>query len=153
MSRDHAAHVRWRGDVCDVQRGDVTRGRVRGQQRGHELGRQPLRAHVPGTGDLATRGLVTSTALMQGIPESSLRRTSDHAMIYLFEANTELEEKLTVKTLPDIINTNVTIGDGPFVAPVKIFTPPHMEPDMKYPVIVYVYGGPGFQQVDKLFRF
>ena len=69
-------------------------------------------------------------------------------MIYLFEANTELEEKLAAKTLPDIINTNVTIGDGPFVAPVKIFTPPHMEPDMKYPVIVYVYGGPGAQQVD-----
>ena len=83
----------------------------------------------------------------QGLPESVLRRTSDNALVYLFEKNEKLEEKLSVKTLPDMISTNVSIGDGGFLAPVKILTPPHMEEGAQYPVIVYVYGGPGYQQV------
>ena len=29
----------------------------------------------------------------------------------------------------------------------KLLLPPHMEEGAQYPVIVYVYGGPGFQQV------
>ena len=87
------------------------------------------------------------TCLGQGIPESLLRKASDHSLVYLFETNEKLEDKLSVKTLPDMISTNVSIGGGKFLAPVKILTPPHMEEGAQYPVIVYVYGGPGFQQV------
>ena len=50
--------------------------------------------------------------------------------------------------LPNIENTFISVGSsGQFSAPVKIMSPPHMEPGVKYPVIVYVYGGPGAQQV------
>ena len=56
------------------------------------------------------------------------------------------EEKLKEKTLPERIDTSVEV-DGGFTAPVKIQLPPHMEDGVKYPVLVYVYGGPGSQQV------
>ena len=35
-----------------------------------------------------------------------------------------------------------------FFAPVKILLPPHMEAGAQYPLLVYVYGGPGSQMVD-----
>ena len=84
---------------------------------------------------------------MQGIPESSLRNTSDNSLVYLFEDNKELEEKLQSKSLPDITYTNIDIPGTSFQSPVKILTPPNMSSNTSYPVIVYVYGGPGYQQV------
>ena len=78
------------------------------------------------------------TCLGQGIPESLLRKASDHSLVYLFETNEKLEDKLSVKTLPDMITTNVSIGGGKFLAPVKILTPPHMEEGAQYPLLVKI---------------
>ena len=86
------------------------------------------------------------TCLGLGIPESVLRRSSDHSTVFVFEDNQELEQKLAEKTLPERIDTSIGV-DGGFSAPVKIQLPPHMEDGVKYPVLVYVYGGPGSQQV------
>jgi len=82
----------------------------------------------------------------QTIPESSLRRMEDHALVYLFESNQLLEEKLSEKSLPTRIDTFVEL-DGGFQAPVKLLLPPHMDENGKYPLLVYVYGGPGSQMV------
>lgn len=49
--------------------------------------------------------------------------------------------------MPTRIDTTFNV-EGNFTAPVKISLPPHMVPGEKYPMIVYVYGGPGSQMVD-----
>jgi len=68
----------------------------------------------------------------------------DHALVYLFESNQLLEEKLSEKSLPTRIDTFVEL-DGGFQAPVKLLLPPHMDENGKYPLLVYAYGGPGSQ--------
>ena len=76
-----------------------------------------------------------------------LRRTSDHALVHVFEDNSELEDKLAAKSLPRVIETSVPIAGGRFAAPVRILAPPRMAPGARYPVVVHVYGGPGYQKV------
>jgi dipeptidyl-peptidase-4 len=86
------------------------------------------------------------TCLGQTLPESALRRVEDHSIVFLFEANLELEEKLNNKSLPKRIDTFIEL-EGGFQAPVKILLPPDMDEQMKHPLLVYVYGGPGSQMV------
>ena len=64
--------------------------------------------------------------------------------MFLFEDNLELEEKLSSKSLPTRIDTFVEL-EGGFQAPVKMLLPPDMDEESKYPLLVYVYGGPGSQ--------
>ena len=64
--------------------------------------------------------------------------------MFLFEDNLELEEKLSSKTLPTRIDTFVEL-EGGFQAPVKMLLPPDIDEESKYPLLVYVYGGPGSQ--------
>ena len=85
--------------------------------------------------------------LSQGIPEVALRKLDDGSLVYLLQANAELASKLTGKNLPKRIDTRVEVADG-FMAPVKILYPPHMVEGEQYPLLVYVYGGPGSQMVD-----
>ena len=68
----------------------------------------------------------------------------DHSIVFLFEANLELEDKLSTKSLPKRIDTFIEL-EGGFQAPVKILLPPDMDEEMKHPLLVYVYGGPGSQ--------
>ncbi len=76
-----------------------------------------------------------------------MRKLEDGSLVYLLQANAELASKLTGKNLPKRIDTRVELADG-FVAPVKILYPPHMVEGEQYPLLVYVYGGPGSQMVD-----
>ena len=64
--------------------------------------------------------------------------------MFLFEDNLELEEKLSSKSLPTRIDTFVEL-EGGFQAPVKMLLPPDIDEESKYPLLVYVYGGPGSQ--------
>ncbi len=77
----------------------------------------------------------------------ALRKLDDGSLVYLLQANAELASKLTGKNLPKRIDTRVELADG-FMAPVKILYPPHMVEGEQYPLLVYVYGGPGSQMVD-----
>jgi len=106
-------------------------------------------------GDLCERNIVEMnvdnsyyihTCLGMTLPESSLRKTEDHSIVFLFEDNYDLEEKLSTKSLPTRLDTFVDL-EGGFQAPVKILLPPDMDESMKYPLLVYVYGGPGSQMV------
>ena len=58
----------------------------------------------------------------------------------------DLQEKLKNKRLPERVDSFIPVGD--FMAPVKMMLPTHMTPGEKYPMLVYVYGGPGSQMVD-----
>jgi dipeptidyl aminopeptidase/acylaminoacyl peptidase len=84
---------------------------------------------------------------IQGIPEVALRNLEDGSLVYLLQDNADLAAKLTSKVLPQRIDTTVEVADG-FLAPVKILLPPHMLEGEQYPLLVYVYGGPGSQMVD-----
>jgi dipeptidyl aminopeptidase/acylaminoacyl peptidase len=91
--------------------------------------------------------ILKKSFLFQGIPEVALRKLDDGSLVYLLQANAELASKLTGKNLPKRIDTRVEVADG-FMAPVKILYPPHMVEGEQYPLLVYVYGGPGSQMVD-----
>jgi len=86
------------------------------------------------------------SCLGQGVPDVVLRKTSDHSIVFNLEDNALLNEKLEGKALPTRVDTFVDLPDG-FRAPVKLLLPPHMEEGAQYPLLVYVYGGPGSQMV------
>ena len=60
----------------------------------------------------------------------------DYSLVFLFEANQELEEKLSSKSLPTRVDTFIEV-EGGFQAPVKILLPPNMDEESKYPLLVY----------------
>src|SRR5690606_37745321 len=66
------------------------------------------------------------------------------------EDNKRLAEIVKKKALPTYHYSNVTI-DG-FTLQVVERRPPGFNPNKKYPVLFYLYGGPGSQQVSKAFR-
>ena len=82
------------------------------------------------------------------VPETVLRRTSDHEVVEVLEDNHELRERLADKALGEAVFEKVSVGSGGFTAPVKMLLPPGFDASQKYPVLVYVYGGPGSQRVD-----
>lgn len=67
----------------------------------------------------------------------------------IIEKNPELAEKVKQTALPTEIFSNVTV-DG-YTLQVVERRPPHFSPSKKYPVLFYLYGGPGSQTVDRKF--
>jgi len=84
------------------------------------------------------------------VPSTVLRSLPTHATIRVLEDNQELGEKLEVKTMPTRIDTWVEV-EGGYRAPVSMLLPPGLQEDLSYPVLVYVYGGPGSQTVSQAF--
>lgn len=84
------------------------------------------------------------------VPSTVLRSLPDHNIIMVLQDNQELEDKLQVKQMPTRIDTSVEV-EGGFTAPVSIMLPPGLDEGLLYPVLVYVYGGPGSQQVSQSF--
>jgi len=67
----------------------------------------------------------------------------------VIEENTKLVEMVEDYALPAEVYTNVTV-DG-YTLQVLERRPPHFNPAKKYPVLFYLYGGPGSQTVDRKF--
>ncbi|KAJ5110983.1 hypothetical protein N7532_001518 [Penicillium argentinense] len=67
----------------------------------------------------------------------------------VIEENPRLTEMVEDYALPAEIYTNVTI-DG-YTLQVLERRPPHFTPSKKYPVLFFLYGGPGSQTVDRKF--
>jgi len=84
------------------------------------------------------------------VPSSVLRSLPDHQVIAILEDNQPLLDKLAEKLLPEVEYTNIEV-EGGFSAPVSMLLPPNLDPDLQYPVLVYVYGGPGSQMVSQSF--
>ncbi|QKX57455.1 uncharacterized protein TRUGW13939_04568 [Talaromyces rugulosus] len=67
----------------------------------------------------------------------------------VLEENKDLSKRVEQYALPAEIYQNITI-DG-FTLQVVERRPPHFNPTKKYPVLFYLYGGPGSQTVDRKF--
>ncbi|CAI7565181.1 unnamed protein product [Penicillium palitans] len=67
----------------------------------------------------------------------------------LIEENVELAKKVEDFALPTEVYTNVTI-DG-YTLQVLERRPPNFDPAKEYPVLFFLYGGPGSQTVDRKF--
>jgi dipeptidyl aminopeptidase len=74
---------------------------------------------------------------------------SDIEFESLIEENPKLTEMVKDFALPAEVYTNVTI-DG-YTLQVLERRPPHFNPKKKYPVLFFLYGGPGSQTVDRKF--
>ena len=68
----------------------------------------------------------------------------------MLEDNQDLAKMAKEHELPHLIYSNVSI-DG-YTIPVVERRPPHFDPNHKYPVLFYLYGGPGNQQVTQKFH-
>ncbi|KAJ5198254.1 uncharacterized protein N7498_007371 [Penicillium cinerascens] len=85
------------------------------------------------------------------VPWQAVINTQGDKMEYeaVIERNSKLVEMVEDYALPAEVYTNVTI-DG-YTLQVLERRPPHFNPAKKYPVLFYLYGGPGSQTVDRKF--
>merc|ERR1711963_264760 len=87
------------------------------------------------------------------IPEVVLRSVQDdHQVKYIFELNEDLETQLQNKAVSERMDITLTVGGegglAEYQAPVVMRLPRGYDPAKKYPLLLYVYGGPGSQNVD-----
>jgi len=87
------------------------------------------------------------------IPEIVLRtvKNNTHEVKYIFELNEDLEEKLENKSVSERMDLTVTVGED-YEAPVVMSLPKDYDPNRKYPLLLYVYGGPGSQLVNQAWK-
>ncbi|ROT66610.1 hypothetical protein C7M84_015409 [Penaeus vannamei] len=87
------------------------------------------------------------------IPQVTLHRASDHSRLRLIEDNQEVRERLLDRSLPLEKRLEIDVAGG-FKAQVSMKLPPDYNPTrfQSYPMLVYVYGGPGSQLVSDRFR-
>ena len=53
--------------------------------------------------------------------------------------------------MPTLQFLEIPVSESDQKAQVKMMLPPDFDPSRKYPMVVYAYGGPGFQAVNKKF--
>jgi dipeptidyl aminopeptidase B len=75
--------------------------------------------------------------------------SNENAFEEVIEENPDLANRVEKYALPAEIYQNITI-DG-FTFQVVERRPPHFNPIRKYPVLFYLYGGPGSQEVNRKF--
>lgn len=94
-------------------------------------------------------GLLSSKG--PAVPWQAIINTQGDKLEYedIIEENPRLTEMVEDYALPAEIYTNVTI-DG-YTLQVLERRPPHFNPAKKYPVLFFLYGGPGSQTVDRKF--
>ncbi|XP_066966101.1 dipeptidyl peptidase 4-like isoform X2 [Macrobrachium rosenbergii] len=88
-----------------------------------------------------------------GIPQVTLHKTSDHSRLMLLEDNQDIRDRLLDRSLPLEKRLEIDI-EGGHKAQVSMKLPPDYNPTLfqTYPMLVYVYGGPGSQLVSDRFR-
>ncbi|KAJ5154298.1 uncharacterized protein N7500_009737 [Penicillium coprophilum] len=100
-------------------------------------------SHGAGYGLLSYRG--------PSVPWQSVISTQrdEVEFINIIEENLELAKMVKEFALPTEVYTNVTIDD--YTLQVLERRPPNFNPAKKYPVLFFLYGGPGSQTVDRKF--
>ena len=86
------------------------------------------------------------TCIHKTIPPSNTERRDKFVMVY--EDNSRLERSAARYMLPSTQMMSVPVSNSDQKARVKLYFPPNFDQNAKYPMVVYVYGGPGFQLVD-----
>ncbi len=85
------------------------------------------------------------------IPYSCIHHTSSMQFLYTFETNRFLSNVVTKFDFPTVKFLDVPVSGSDQKARVKLLLPPDFNSGMQYPLIVYAYGGPGYQSVDSKF--
>jgi len=87
------------------------------------------------------------------IPQVTLHQSSNHSRLALLEDNQEIRERLQGRSLPLEKRLEIDV-EGGYKAQVTMKLPPDYNPTrfQSYPMLVYVYGGPGSQLVDDRFK-
>ena len=90
-----------------------------------------------------------------GIPWTCIHKTvlpthtdRHDPFVMVYEDNQSLEQRSSKYMLPSIKQLSVPVSNSDQKSRVKLYLPPDFNPSIKYPLVVYVYGGPGFQVVD-----
>nr|CAD7426094.1 unnamed protein product [Timema monikensis] len=75
--------------------------------------------------------------------------SGDDATVQVWESNEVFRESVSGRSYPDWYTTQVPV-DGGFDATVRLWLPPGLDTsgDTKYPMLVYVYGGPNSNQIN-----
>jgi len=86
-----------------------------------------------------------------GIPYSCLHHTETNSLLSVWSANNNLEDKFNAVDHAPVKYMEVDVDGSDQKAQVMLYLPPGVErePGKKWPMLVEVYGGPGFQKVDK----
>ena len=86
-----------------------------------------------------------------GIPYSCLHHTETNSLLSVWSANNNLEDKINAVDSAPVQFLEVAVDGSDQKAQVMLYLPPGVErePGKKWPMLVEVYGGPGFQKVDK----
>ncbi|XP_012256545.3 venom dipeptidyl peptidase 4 isoform X3 [Athalia rosae] len=87
-----------------------------------------------------------------GVPEISVY-AKDNRKLFNWEDNSGVASVVAMKSMPDVKRFSVRV-DGGFEAQVKLTLPPNADLTgaTKYPMLVYVYGGPDSYQVTERFN-
>lgn len=85
-------------------------------------------------------------------PHVSLYKTGSDSPLVVWEINESLRQKIEGRDLPEILNTEVDVPEG-FQAKARLWLPPGADTSgaTKYPMLVYVYGGPDSVQISDAF--
>lgn len=83
------------------------------------------------------------------VPAQSLIDLHEGKIVKNIETNQDLRQTVAEFALPksNISVTNLGLEDEPVLANFVEILPPNFDPSKKYPVLFYVYGGPGSQMV------
>eukprot|EP00090_Calanus_glacialis_P028875 TRINITY_DN4629_c0_g1_i1.p1 TRINITY_DN4629_c0_g1~~TRINITY_DN4629_c0_g1_i1.p1 ORF type:complete len:673 (-),score=148.29 TRINITY_DN4629_c0_g1_i1:778-2796(-) len=84
-----------------------------------------------------------------GIPYSCLHHTETNSLLSVWSANNNLEDKVNAVDSAPVQFLEVAVDGSDQKAQVMLYLPPGVErePGKKWPMLVEVYGGPGFQKV------
>ena len=86
------------------------------------------------------------------VPWACIHRSSTGDLVSVFEENQELTNKVKQYDLPTVQTMAVPVSNSDQKAQVKLYFPPNFDRELKYPMVVYAYGGPGFQSVNDQFN-
>lgn len=96
------------------------------------------------------------TMICQGpdIPYACIHSTTvPDRNILTFETNSRIESTLQRFDMPTLEFREIPVSDSDQRAQVRLMLPPDFDPAKKYPMVVYAYGGPGYQAVDQKFNW
>jgi len=85
-----------------------------------------------------------------GIPYTCLHATEDNSLLGVWEPNSRLERIFSKVDSPTVQYRKISVPGTEQKARVMLYLPPgYQEAQEPLPMLVEVYGGPGFQKVDK----
>ena len=91
------------------------------------------------------------TILGPDIPYACICHTASSHNIVTFETNPRLESSLKTLDMPILRFLEIPVSESDQKAQVKLMLPPDFDSGKTYPLVVYAYGGPGYQTVNQKF--